>query len=505
MSSKYDQLLEKFKEIQLLGTLSNVLYWDMNTYMPPSGLEFRTKQFQYLSQRIHKLWTSTEMVNLISISEKNNELDELQRRNVVLLRRQYDNRTVIPGRLVGSIAAQSNKTLEIWKKAKAENDFQMVLPDLENLFSLNIEAAELLAKSKNINDPYEALIDQRDKGFSVTKLKQLFDEVKSFLVPFVKKCKESSMQINRSFLSRNIPRAVQVDLVQDLASYFEYDYSKDKGVGRIDEVEHPLTIGCGPSDVRVTVKYHENNVLSAFLAGAHECGHAIDGLQANPEWIGQPIYRLDSPSLGESQSRFFENLIASSIEFWEYYYPRFQKLTQGIFDDISVNSFYFGINAVNPGLIRIQADEVTYILHIIIRFEIEKDLFDGKIEIKDLPEVWNEKYKEYLGVDVPTDTLGVMQDLHWFSQYWGYFHGYAIGDIMSSQITMALTRDIPEWHTNLQNGFFSPIREWLRDNIHSKGGLYDSLELIERVTGKPLTTEYFIDYIKQKFSRIYQL
>ncbi len=505
MKGAYDSLLKKYQEMQLLSSISGVLYWDMNTHIPPAGVEQRAKQFQYISQKLHSLITNPEMGTLLETCEKDTSLNDLQKRNTKLLRRSYDERTILPPELVGKLAAQSNKTLEIWKKAKAKSDFQMVLPDLEKLFNLNIESTTLLAKSKNMNDPFDALIDSRDKGFSVKSLTKLFDEVKSFLVPFIKKCKESELKPDRSFLSRNVPRSTQVQVVENLAKFLEYDWYSDNAIGNIAEVEHPLTIGCGFRDVRVTVKYHEENVLSAFLAGAHECGHAIHSLQGKEEWFNQPVYRMSSPSFGESQSRFLENVIASSKEFWSYYYPLFQKDTTRVFNDVSMEDFFFALNAVTPSLIRIQADEVTYILHVIIRFEIERDWFTGKIEAKDLPQVWNEKYKEYLGVNVPNDTLGVMQDLHWFSQYYGYFFGYAIGDLISSQITARMSKDLSDWKISLQNGKFTPIRQWLETNVHQRGGTLDCLDMVKEITGEELTPKYHIKYLEEKFSSLYHL
>ncbi|MHA1201208.1 MAG: carboxypeptidase M32 [Candidatus Heimdallarchaeaceae archaeon] len=505
MKNAYEELLKTYEEIQLLNSVSGVLYWDMNTYMPPAAVEYRAKQFQYISTKTHQLWVDEKISSLIESCQKDESLDTIQKRNIELIKRSYDNKTIFPTELVGRIASQSNRTLEIWKVAKEKKDFQEVLPDLEKLFQLNVESAELLAEAKGMNDPYNALIDRNDKGFSVDLLSKLFNEVKSFLIPFVKKCQDSDVKIDRSFISRNVPRAVQVKMVHELADFLHYDFSSNKANGRIDEVEHPLTIGCGKGDVRVTVKYHEDHVLSAFLAGAHEFGHAIHGLQGKTEWFNQPVYRVSSPSFGESQSRMLENIIASSEEFWTYYYPKFQKVTHGTFKDIDVNKFYSALNAVTPGFIRIQADEVTYILHIIIRFEIEREWFAGKVTTKELPQVWNEKYKEYLGVDVPNDSLGLMQDLHWYSQYYAYFHGYGIGDLISAQIANTMSKKLPGWRDNLLNGNFANIKQWLAENIHEKGGIHDGLELVEQITNRPLSTKYFTEYIEKKFSKIYNL
>lgn len=504
MKTAYKTLLDRYQEIQLLNSISGVLYWDMNTYMPPAAVGQRAKQFQYISQKTHGLITDPEVGILLNSCEQDSSLNEIQRRNVELLRRTYDSRTILPSELVGKLAAQSNKTLEVWKKAKEKIDFQMVLPDLEILFDLNLESASLLAESKEMNDPFNALIDSRDKGFSVDSLTKLFDEAKSFLVPFIKTCKESGVKPDRSFLSRHVSRSTQVKMVENLAKYLEYDFYSKDAPGNIAEVEHPLTIGGGYKDVRVTVKYHEDNILAAFLAGAHECGHAIHSLQGKDEWYNQPIYRMSSPSFGESQSRLFENIVASSEEFWDYYYKQFKKDADGVFDDISSNDFYSALNAVTPGFIRIQADEVTYILHIIIRFEIERDWFAGKIKTNELPQVWNEKYKQYLGVDVPNDTLGLMQDLHWYSQYYGYFFGYGIGDLISSQITAKMNKSLPEWQNSLQKGKFTPIREWLKTNVHEKGGTLDCLDMVKSITGEDLTPKYHLKYLEEKFSKIYE-
>lgn len=499
MNNHYNQLLDVYKDIYLLNSLDGILYWDLNTgRVPKAGLNYRTKQFNWIKRETHKRKTSEAMRKLLLLCEKDETLDSLERRNVLLLRREYENNTIIPEDLVGKLAAQSNKTLEIWKNAKAQNKFKLVLSDMETLFALNVKKSELLAKSKGINDPYEALIDTRDPTLTVDFLTKIFNETKSFLTPFLQKCVSSPTQPDLSFLSRKVPREVQIKLNTDLANFLGYN-------DQISEVEHPLTIGCGPRDARVTVKYKEDQIIQAFSACAHECGHGLHGLQRNPNSMIEPVRALSYPSLGESQSRFLENIICGSKEFWNYYYSRFQDLTNNVFKDIDENSFYFAINNVKPGYIRMEADEVTYALHIIIRFEIERDLFAEKVEIKELPEIWNEKYKEYLGVDVPSDTSGLMQDLHWYSQYWGYFFGYALGDIMNAQITMALTQDRPDWKKSLEEGNLTPVNEWIITNVHEKGAMFDSLDMIKEITNEPLKVDYFIQYLREKYSKLYQM
>ncbi len=363
MKSAYERLLQKYKEISIINSISAVLYWDMNTgQVPlPHGLEHRTDQFNWLQLTSHKLLTSPDYHKLLIKAEKERQLDSIQRRNLELIRRSYENSTILPDDLVGALAKQSNKTLEVWKKAKADNKFKDVLPDLKELFKLNVRKAELLADSKGITNPFEALLSTRDPGFTVDLITKTFDEIKSFLTPFGEKCKQSDVQPNRTPLHRFVPIKIQKLLVRDLGNFLGFIYP-------MSEVEHPLTIPCGPKDVRPTLKYDEKYVLTAFLAGAHEIGHALHRLQRNPEWVYQPVNESGYPSFGETQSRFIENIICSSKEFWIHYYPKFQRITAGIFDDVKVDEFYFALNAVNPGLIRIESDEVTYALHIIIRF-----------------------------------------------------------------------------------------------------------------------------------------
>lgn len=501
--NSYQSLLELYAELKLLGSISGVLAWDMNTYMPSQGAEFRSKQFSYIRKKEHALLVSEKFAKLLKEAEKDESLDGHQRRDVELLRRSFDNSTILPKELVASMASQANKTFNLWREAKAKKDFSIVVNDMESLFQLNLQKAEFLAKAKNMNDPFDALISTRDYGFTVEKLTALFDEEKKFLVPFIKKIKNSEVQPDLSFLNRKVARETQVALVNDLAEHLEYEVGLK---GRIDEVEHPLTIGCGPKDVRVTVRYKEDQVMKAFFAGSHEVGHALHGLQGNPEWRDQPIYRVASPSFAESQSRILENHISGSKSFWRNYYPKFQKLTGKTFEDISLDDFYFSINSVNPSLARMTADEVTYGLHIIIRFEIERDLFSQKISIKDLPEIWNEKYDQYLGIEVPNDSEGVMQDLHWYSHYWGYFFGYNMGDLIAAQLkTLSLSKAIPDWEDQLEQGSITNIREWLKMKVHYLGGVFDSLDLVKEITGENLNVSYYTSYLKSKYSSLYNI
>lgn len=501
----YESLLKKYEEMLILSSIQGVLYWDQNTYMPSAGLNTRTRQFGYLSRKLHAMWTSNELGTLVNQCLKDESLDDLQRRNVELLDRAYRLRTQLSEELVGKLALQSNKTLEVWKKAKSRKDFSIVQPDMELLFELYVERGECIGNLLGISDPYDALLAERDPGVTRQNITGLFGEFREFLVPFVARCLETDIEFNTDVLRRRVPRAQQVQLVNEVADFLEYDTHGESFRGRIDEVEHPLTIGCGEGDTRITVKYHEEDVLRAVLAGAHECGHALDSLQRNPEWVGQPMKYVGFPGFGESQSRIVENHVGRSREFWSYFYPIFQRTATDVFDDVPLDTFYAAMNCVKPGPSRLGADELTYALHIIIRFELEQDMFSRRISIKDLPFAWNEKYENYLGIEVENDTVGVMQDLHWYSQYWGYFHGYAMGDLIASQISEKITDAMPDWRAQIAQGSFSNMRQWLADNVHSLGARYDPLDTVKHITGKPLSVKPHVGYLEKKYSEIYGL
>lgn len=502
MDDKYKIFLKKFEEINMIGTLESVLSWDTETTLPITGLDHRTKQYQYLSQKKHKLWINDKFGKLIEELSKNDDLGEIEKRNVELARREYRSRVKLPIELVSNLSSQSKRTNEIWKQAKERDQFSLVLPDLKKLFELNLEKANILAELKGMNDPYEALVTERDPGFTVDRLSAIFNEAKSFMSPLARKCGEKGLDIDLTFLDRPVSKKIQVKLAENIALFFKFKADgKDHAV--VGEVEHPLTIAPGPKDARITVKYeHFEKVI---FSSAHEVGHALHRLNYNPQWDGQPVNSFGYPSLGESSSRYTENKIGRSYEFWEFFFPKFQEITVGQFKDIDLDTFYSAINRVEPGPRRMKADEVTYGLHIIIRFEIERDLFAGKIELNELPSIWKEKYHQYLGVDVKNDVEGVMQDLHWYNVYWGYFQGYHLGDVMNSQIHETMIKSIPDWKDDIKNGNFDKINDYFVKNVYSKGALFDPLDSIKEITGEPLSTNYLKNYLENKYSKIYGL
>jgi carboxypeptidase Taq len=505
LTSDYKKLMEKVKRMFVLGSAASIVHWDMETKMPPKGIKLRSEQLALLSRVGHKMSTDPEIGSLIEKIMKHAGYDELsgiQKRNVYLIKKHYDEQTKLPEELVAEIAKQQAITVDVWKKAKAAKDFYKFKPELEKMVELRKKAAEILMKVKETATPYDALIDIFEPKTSAETITRIFDELKEGLVSLIRKCQSSPKQSDVSILKCRVPVDMQNKISKSLAKFIGYDIESKQAGGRIDETEHPFTTGYY-DDVRITTHYHEENFTSSIFSILHEGGHAMYEQNLNPEWIFQPVGSSCSMGFHESQSRFVENIIGRSREFWTYYLPRLKKLTGNIFADVDLDTFVRAINHVKPSKIRIEADEVTYCLHIIIRFNIERDMFADKITVAELPEIWNQKYKEYLGVEIENDSEGVMQDTHWASGLYGYFPTYALGNIYSGQILAVMEKNLPDWRNQLVKGNFQDIKQWLVKNVHSYGDLYDPTDLIQKIVGEEISVKTFISYLNKKHSNLY--
>ncbi len=501
--SAYDDLLTRIKEISLLGSAAGIVHWDLETYMPPGGIMLRSEQLATLSKVIHRMSTDPQMGALLANAEKeSNSLDEMGRRNLYLTRKMYDEQTKLPEKLVAELSRQQAISVETWKKAKAANDWKMFEPELQKIIDLSIEKAEILKDIKGTATVYDTLIDDFEPKMSADNISRAFAELRDGLVPLTETYSEKTSRVDKSFLKKEIPIDLQRKLASDLSDIVGYDISSENARGRIDEVEHPFTTGYY-DDVRITVKYHLDNFSSAVFAILHEAGHALYELNFNQDWKFQPIGSAAGMGIHESQSRFVENMIGRSPEFWKFYFPRLNELTNNAFSGVNAANFVRAINTVQPSKIRIEADEVTYSLHIIIRFEIERDLFAGKIEVSELPDLWNQKYEDYLGVKIMNDTEGVLQDTHWASGYFGYFPSYALGNVYDGLWFEQMNKDMPGWTDNLAKGEIIPAINWHVENIHKWGDLYDPGVLAKRITGKELTAKPFVEYLENKYSALF--
>ncbi|MHA2153116.1 MAG: carboxypeptidase M32 [Candidatus Thorarchaeota archaeon] len=468
----YDELMAKMKEIIILASVYGVVQWDMETYMPPKGIMLRSEQLSQMGKMLHRMSTEPRVGELLEkIEKKSKDLSDIQNRNASIVRRDYDKETKIPEDLVARLAKQRAISIETWKKAKSANDWNMFKPELQKMVDLSRERSEIEAKVKGIPNLYDSMLDEFERGLTYSQVSKVFGEIRDRLVPLSTKCAKASKDLDTSFLSRKVPIDVQRKLAIDLSNLMGYDTISDKAGGRIDEVEHPFTTG-----------YYDD---------------------LNPEWMYTPVGQNASFGIHEAQSRFIENMIGRSPEFLQFYLPRFNELTGGILSDIDEQTYIKAMNLVQPSLIRIEADEVTYSLHIIIRFEIERDLFSEDITVSELPQVWNEKYKEYLGIDVPDDTNGVLQDTHWASGYFGYFPSYALGNIYDGMLLERLNKDVPDWLSKVEKGDLLPSLEWMAKHVHIESALYDPADLIEKITGSKLTAEPFLNYVENKYSTIF--
>lgn len=475
----------------------------METMMPPGAVKQRSLQLELLSRIGHKMNTDPEIGKLLDAIHAHAEyktLGQLEKRNLYLIKKSYDEQTKLPEKLVAELAKQQALTVNVWKKAKAAKNYAMFKPDLEKLVNLSQEAAEILMKVKETKTPYEALIDAFEPKMTSQTITLTFNKLLNGLKPLIEKILENQGKQSSFLPNQVVPIEHQRIISQILTQTLGYDTASSTARGRIDETEHPFSSG-NNDDVRITTHYHPNNYASSIFSVLHETGHALYEQFVNEEWMFQPIGATCSFGIHESQSRFYENVIGRSKEFWVSTLPKIKKAAPQLVN-VDLDQFIHAVNRVELSKIRIEADEVTYSLHVIVRFEIERDLFAGKITVNELPEVWNQKYHDYLGVKILNDSEGVMQDTHWASGLYGYFPSYTLGNIYSGQITAAITKDKPDWRSQLSQGNLKGVDAWLKQNVYAYGNLYDPEELIKKATGKNLDSEMFLKYLRSKYGEL---
>ena len=499
--SAYTALLSKTKDVFILSTAEGIINWDMETMMPPKGVQQRSEQLGLLSRLHHKLGTDHEIGQLL-VAIKNSpqypNLGQIEKRNIYLIDKNYKEQTALPEKLIGELAMQQAVTVNIWKRAKVKKDFRIFKTDLQKLLDLTREAADILMKVKKTRTPYEALIDNFEPNMSAETITKTFNQLLSGLRSIIEKIERC--QSNVETTNRSMSLDVQRKITHLITHTLGYDTKSHMAGGRVDETEHPFTSGYY-DDVRITTHYFPDNFVSSVFSVLHETGHAIYEQNLKADWKYQPIGSPCSFGIHESQSRFYENVIGRSKEFWQSFLPKIEQVTSSM--NLELTSFIQAINRVKCSKIRIEADEVTYSIHIIIRFEIEQDLLAGKIMIDELPDVWNQKYADYLGVKVENDSEGVMQDMHWASGLYGYFPSYALGNIYDGQINQALTKDLPNWRDEIAEGKLESVNNWLKEQIHHRGNLYDPEELIKLATGGNLDSGPFLAYLSEKYGRLY--
>jgi carboxypeptidase Taq len=502
----YKKLLERSKQLIVLGSTEALVSWDMETMMPARAVELRSEQLALLSEVHHKMATNPEIGKLLDTILKHpnyESLNDVQKRNVYLIKKNYDEQTKLPTKLVTALAKQQTISVNTWKKAKAQKNYGLFKPELEKLVSLNKQAAEILMKVKETKTPYDALLDIYESKITAKIITPIFKDLQTKLENLL--CKiECAKQPDLNTLSKIVPIDKQREIAKMLMAVLGYEIPPSpNAAGRLDETEHPFTGGYY-DDVRITTHYHPDNFASSIFSVLHETGHALYEQGLPQQWKYEPVGSACSMGIHESQSRLYENIIGRSNEFWTTTFPRMKALVNSQLAGETLDSFIHAINTVRASKIRIESDEVTYSLHIIIRFQMESDLFSGKILVDELPMVWNQKYKDVLGLRIDNDSEGVMQDTHWASGLYGYFPTYALGNVYSGQITETMNNQQPEWQGYLTKGELSDVRNWLADHVYMAGNMYDPADLIKKITGSALTVEPYIKYLDAKYRKLYE-
>jgi len=444
-----------------------------------------------MARLCHEMYTHPRIGDLLSQCEEQSLSDE-QRANVREIRRGYDRATKVPKELVQELAQVTSEAQSVWQKAKETNDFPSFQPWLEKIVVLKRREADCVGYK---DSPYDALVDEFEVGAKTADLKVLFVILAKELTPLVAEIVAKSGKNKADISKREFPVAIQEQISRERAKAFGFEFDR----GRLDVTSHPFCTGINPGDCRILTRYDVHHPMESFFGTLHETGHGLyeQGLPAN-HW-GTPLGSAASFGIHESQSRLWENMIGRSRSLWRGYYQAFQKAFAPTLDDIALDEFWCIVNDVRPSLIRIDADEATYNLHIILRFELELALLDGELRPADLPGAWNDKIRQYMNLSVPNDAHGCLQDIHWSFGGIGYFPTYTLGNLYAAQFLQAIERDLPSLWQDVETGSFMPLRNWLQKNIHDLGQRYRPNELCERVTGRPLSPQPFLDYLRAKF------
>ena len=495
-NKNYEKFVKHLSKIYDLRYASALLGWDQETFMPPKGANFRGQQMSTIASVCHELFVREDFGDLMENLLQDSSLTAIEKKNVVLTSKDYFKAKKYSEDFVVRISKLTSASFNAWAKAREESNFKLFQPYLTEMVEMKKEETSLLGFEQH---PYDALIDQYEPDTTTEQLTVLFNDVRIQLVDFVKQISYRP-QVDDSFLYIHYDKQQQWNFSMEMLKQMGYDFD----AGRQDYSPHPFTTSFSMQDVRVTTRGYENDLRPMLWGSLHEGGHALYEQGLLVENYALPSGDTISLGIHESQSRVWENMIGRGLPFWKFNYNRLQKVFPQNLNDISLTQFYRGINKVQPSFIRVEADELTYHFHIMIRFEIEKGLMDGSIDVKNLPDIWNEKYKSYLNIEVPNDAQGVLQDVHWSHGSFGYFPTYSLGSFYSAQFFNQACKQIPDLIENLENGNSASFLKWLREKIHIHGKMFTADELCNNITGESLQFSYFMKYAKEKFSAVYE-
>jgi carboxypeptidase Taq len=484
-------------EIHDIRYAASVLSWDQQTQMPSAGANNRGYQVSTLYRLAHMKFTSPELGQLLQdlapyAAEIDPDSDDA--RLIRVTSHEYEKFSRVPTDLVAEFAQVTTEAYKVWEQAREESDFTKFQPYLTRIITLRRQYAEC----HPYDHIYDPLLDDYESGLKTVEVQAIFNELRPKQVDLIQSIGESR-QVDDLFLKQTFDETRQWEFGVNVISQFGYDWKR----GRLDKSAHPFTIRLGRGDVRITTRVSPDKITSALFGTIHECGHALYEQGVNSSLDRTPLGEGASYAMHESQSRLYENLIGRSRDFWVHYYPKLQDAFPAQLGNIDLEQFYKGINRVQPSLVRVEADEATYNLHIMLRLELEIALMEGSLEVEELPEAWNARMQDYLGITPPDDKHGVLQDVHWSSGYIGYFPTYALGNLIASQLWDCLEKDIPDLRDQIREGQFGDLLDWLRQNIHQHGKKFGPQELVERVTGSKIEPSSYLRYLWEKYGEIY--
>jgi carboxypeptidase Taq len=501
----YQKLQEISRYAKTLAGVASLLEWDHETYMPPGASEIRGEQLKALAGLIHKEKTSNKfakalgkLIHLETGKLTGKGLKNEQKAALREWRRDFLKDTALPQKFVKEFAKLTSESQSVWRNAKQKNDFSLFTPSLEKIVAMCRKKADYLGYQDH---PYDALLDLYEPEATTREIGKEFADLKQGIVSLLKKIK-GSKQIDDSFLYGKFPHDKQLAFGKKILDAMGYDAAK----GRLDLSTHPFSSSCHPTDSRITTRIHPTSLMSNISVILHEGGHSLYEMGLPQEHYGSPLGEAISLGVHESQSRWWETRIGQSQAFWQYYLPLLQsEFKNELSKDISLKKFYNALNKVEPSFIRVEADEVTYPLHVILRFELETALIAGSLRVKDVPEAWNEKMHELLGITPSSNAEGCLQDVHWSMGGFGYFPTYTLGNMYAAHLFLPFEQQHPDWQKRVATGELGFIKDWLAENVYQHGRCFTSKELLKRASGKPFSAVAYIDYLNKKYSDIYQL
>ena len=502
--SLFQSVCDHARQATVLQTVSETLEWDERTQMPHANGDYRAQQVAALETAAHRLRTDAKLgTDLQHLRAQLGDADPNcdQGATIIGLHRDWTRDCKLPADLVEKLARARVVGQQLWEKARAADDFSVFSEALANMVELKREAGKRMADGTD-RTAYEALMDTYEPDARVDQLQKVFDDVRGPLVKLVADIKNAPKQPPVEILKRDYPIDSQRDFSRFVTEQIGFDYQR----GRLDETAHPFCTTLGPNDIRILTRYVRDWLPSGLFGSLHEAGHGMyeQGLRTK-DWFGLPPGSYASLGVHESQSRLWENQVGRSRPFWEWLYPHAQERFASQLGKVDLDDFHFAINSVKPSLIRVEADEVTYNLHILIRFDLERQLIDGNLTVEELPRAWGDRYQSDLGVQPPSDANGVLQDVHWSAGLFGYFPTYTLGNLIGAQLYHAAEKNLGSFEGLFRNGDFAPLLGWLGENVFAGGRCFSGDQIVERATGEKLSAKYLIDYLRSKLSPLYQL